>query len=424
MDHFAYRDGELYCEDVRAAELAERFGTPLYVYSRQTLLDHFARFQAAFARLDPLICFSVKSCQNVHLCRLLAQAGSGFDVVSGGELFRALRSGADATKIVYAGVGKSDREIDEALAAGISLFNVESPSELAVLSQRALARGVVARAALRVNPDVDAGTHAYTTTGKKETKFGVDHDVAVRVFAEARALPGISLVGIHLHIGSPVNDVEAYRESLKRGVALIDELRAAGHAIDTIDVGGGFGAYYAGGEAPPASAYADVIVPLLAGRGLRVILEPGRSIAGNAGILLMRVVHVKSSGSKRFVIADASMTELIRPALYGSYHFIWPTAAGSMTPPHRGPQQSLAGLHKYDIVGPVCETGDFLAKDRELPDVQRGDLLAAFTAGAYGMTMASNYNSRPRAAEVLVAQREASLIRRRETYEDLLRGEE
>ena len=423
MDRFEYRDGRLFCEDASAEALAERFGTPAYVYSRDTLLGHYDRFVEAFAELDPLICYSIKSCQNLHICRLLAERGSGFDVVSGGELFRALRAGGDPKRIVYAGVGKSDREIREALDADIGWFNVESESEADTLAEIAARRGVVARAALRVNPDVDPHTHEYTTTGRKETKFGVDHERARQTFARHRASPGLRLCGIHLHIGSPVNSVEPYQAALRRGVELTRQLRADGAQIDMIDVGGGFGAHYAGSEAPAAAEYARAITPLLRGQGLRVILEPGRSIAANAAVLLTRVVHVKRSGSKRFVVVDASMNELLRPALYGAYHFIWPAHAGQRVPAARGAEQPFDDLVPCDVVGPVCESGDFLAKGRALPPVERGDLLAIFTAGAYAMTMASQYNSRPRAPEILVQGDQARLIRRRETYDDLIAPE-
>lgn len=420
MDHFEFREGRLWCEGVSATELADRFGTPLYVYARSTIEQHYARLAEAFAALDPLICFSIKCCQNIHICRVLRQMGSGFDVVSGGELHRALLAGAAPSTIVFAGVGKSDAEIRGALQAGVGLLNIESESELEIVAALAREAGLRPRVALRVNPDVDPHTHVYTTTGKKETKFGVDIEHAAEVFARYGRNPHVNLCGIHMHIGSPVNDLSAYHNAVRRGVELIDQLRATGLPIDTFDIGGGFGAHYEGSEAPPALEYARVIVPLLQGRGLRVILEPGRSIAANAGLLLTRVVHVKQSGQRRFLIVDASMTDLIRPALYGAYHFIWPVEAGRHAPPHRAAQQSFDDLVAYDVVGPVCESGDFLAKNRCLPPLTRGDLIAVFTAGAYAMTMASQYNSRPRAAEVLVHHRDASLIRRRETVADLV----
>lgn len=424
MDRFAYQDGVLHCEDVSAAELAARFGTPLYVYSQDTLLGHYDRLRSGFAGLDPLICFSVKSCQNIHLLRLLAERGSGFDVVSGGELHRAMLAGAQPAQIVYAGVGKSDREIREAIAAQIGLFNVESESELRVLADIARDAGVRVEAALRVNPDVDAGTHDYTTTGRKQTKFGIDIERAADVFDAYRAIPDVWLRGIHLHIGSPVNRVEPYAAALRRGLKLLRELRGRGHTVDTLDMGGGFGAAYEGNEAPSLADYAAVIVPLLRDAGLRVILEPGRSIAANAGVLLTRVVHVKESGGRHFAIVDASMTELLRPALYQAYHFIWPVQAGTRVPRTRGIDQSFDELVTYDVVGPVCESGDFLARGRALPPVARGDLLAVYATGAYGITMASQYNSRGRPAEVLVAGNTARRIRRRETYDDLVQAEQ
>ena len=424
MDWFAYQGGELFCEELRLADVAARFGTPAYVYSQQTLARHFNGLRDAFAELEPLICFSVKACQNVHILRQLQEWGSGFDVVSGGELFRAQQAGADPASIVYAGVGKTDKEIREALAAGIGLLNVESESEAQELAKLAAETGVVANGALRINPDVDPHTHEYTTTGKKETKFGVDWDRAVRVFRQFADSDSLKLRGVHLHIGSPVNDVSAYVQAIERALALMDALRSEGIETDTIDIGGGYGAHYEGSEAPPPSAYADAIVPLLRGRGLRVILEPGRSIAANAGILLTQVLHVKESGRRRFVIVDAAVTDLIRPAIYQAYHFAWPVAAGAFVPQSRIAEQPIDGLLRCDVVGPVCESSDFLAKDRLLPPVKRGDLLAVFSAGAYAATMASNYNSRLRAPEVLVEGQAARLVRRRETYGDLVRVEE
>jgi diaminopimelate decarboxylase len=420
MDHFEYRHGRLWCERIPVAELAGRFGTPLYLYSRRTFLEHYDRIRGAFAALDPLLCYSVKCCPNVHICRMLAEHGSGFDVVSGGELYRALQAGADPARMVFAGVGKTDQELREALSAGVGLLNVESESEIQQLADVARQSERKPVVALRVNPDVDAQTHEYTTTGRKETKFGVDLERAFDVFQAFGRDPALRLTGIHLHIGSPVNRPQAYVEGITRGLTLLDAVRTEGIPVDTLDIGGGYGAFYAGNEAPAAADYAAAIVPLLASRRLRVILEPGRSIAANAGILLTRVLHVKQSGLKRFVIVDASMTELIRPTLYGSYHFIWPVEAGLLTPPTRAPQQPFDGLLRADVVGPVCESSDFLARDRSLPPVRTGDLLAIFSAGAYGMSMASQYNSRPRPPEVLVEDDTVRLIRRRETYADLL----
>ncbi len=411
----------MFCEGLPLRRIADECGTPLYVYSRATLLHHYGRVRDAFAELEPTICFSIKCCQNIHICRLLAGQGAGFDVVSGGELYRALAAGGDPARIVYAGVGKTDREVNEAIDAGIGWFNIESEPELENLQRLAAARGATVHAALRINPDVDPKTHAYTTTGKKETKFGVDLERARRVFDQYGRQPNVRLCGLHLHIGSPVNTTEPYVEAVNKALALIDELRRAGFTIDTLDLGGGFGADYVVNQAPEAVDYAGAIVPLLRGRGLRILLEPGRFVAGNAGILVGRVVFVKSSGAKSFVILDAAMTDLIRPALYGANHFIWPVRPGSgFVPPAREMDLHLPGTMAVDVVGPVCESGDFLAKARNLPPVARGDYVAVFTAGAYGMVMSSQYNSRPRAAEVLVEGDRYRVIRRRETYEDLI----
>ncbi len=424
MDHFHYQNGVLRCESVDLPSLAEKFGTPLYVYSQRTLLDHYDRFAQAFSPLNAVICFSVKSCQNLSILRLLNDRGAAFDVVSGGELRRVMEIGADPSRIVFAGVGKTDVEIRAALEAGIGWFNVESEAELHNLASIAVATGKPARAALRVNPDVDPKTHVYTTTGKRETKFGVDLERARRVFNEFRGRPALDLCGIHLHIGSPVNTIDPYVESIGKGLALIDELRRDGHSIRAINIGGGFGAHYAGGEAPPASAYAERIVPLLRGRALTVLLEPGRGIAANAGVLLARTLYTKASGDRQFLIVDAAITELIRPALYGSFHFAWPVKPKDGAVPHdRRADVHLPGSVLVDIVGPVCESGDFLAKDRWLPPVVRGDLICIFSAGAYGFVMSSQYNSRPRTAEVLVDGATVQLIRRRETYDDLVAAE-
>lgn len=424
MDDFIYRDGRLHCERVPVRQIAEKLATPSFIYSKATLLGHYDRFAAAFAPLAPTLCFSIKSCANVNLCRLLAERGSGFDVVSGGELFRALMAGADPQKIVYAGVGKTDPEINAAIDARIGYFNIESPAELENLIRIASARKATARAALRINPDVDPITHKHTTTGKKETKFGVDLEMARDVFDRLGRDPHVKLTGLHLHIGSPVNTVEPYVAALRRALELVDTLRNAGHTIDTFDLGGGFGAHYRGSEAPDAATYAAALVPLLANRKLHVILEPGRSIAANAGILLTRVLYTKQSGTRRFAIVDAGMNDLVRPALYDAHHFIWPAEPGpQFAPTPRGETDAIPGLVEIDVVGPVCETGDFLGRARKLPPLQRGDLVAVFTAGAYGMTMSSNYNSRPRAAEVLVDGDQFRTIRRRETYDDLVAAE-
>lgn len=424
MDHFAYRDGSLWCESVPVAAIAEQVGTPAYIYSAATFVEHYRAVERAFAALDPVICYSIKSCGNINICGMLRELGSGFDVVSGGELVRALEAGGDPSRIVFAGVGKSDDEIELAMDAEIGWFNIESEAELAHLIEIVAARGDTANAALRVNPDVDPKTHRYTTTGLKETKFGVDLERARRVFHEYGRQKHVRLCGVHLHIGSPVNTVEPYVAAIRKGLHLIDVLRADGFTIDTLDIGGGFGANYREEEAPPAVRYAEAIVPMLKDKGLRIILEPGRAIAANAGILLCKVLYVKQSGDRTFLIVDGGMNDLIRPALYEAYHFVWPAAPGvEFSPAKRGEGVSFAGTVPMDVVGPVCESGDFFAKDRMLPPMQRGDLLAVFSAGAYGFVMASHYNTRPNPPEILVNGDTFRVIRRRETYDDLLAAE-
>ena len=424
MDHFEYSNGQLYCEQVPSERLADEVGTPAYIYSTATMLRHYELFVSAFDPLQPLICYAVKSCQNLSICKLLAQRGAGFDVVSGGELYRVLMAGADPMKIVYAGVGKTDREIHEAIDADIGWFNVESEAEMENLIRLAGEREKRVQAALRVNPDVDPKTHRYTTTGTKETKFGVDLERARRCFESYGHDRWVSLCGIHLHLGSPVNSTEPYVNAVTKALALIDELTREGFELRMLDIGGGYGAHYESAEAPTPSEYAQAITPLLVDRRLQVVLEPGRSITANAGILLTRVLYTKQSGDKQFVIVDAGMNDLLRPALYGAYHFVWPASVGSQfVPPSRDSRTRLPGTVLADVVGPVCESGDFLAQDRYLPPVQRGDLMAVFSAGAYGFVMASQYNSRPRPPEILVDGDSYAVIRQRETYADLLRGE-
>jgi len=427
LDYFEYRDGQLHCEDVNVDELAASVGTPAYVYSRRTLEDHYRRIAEAFKPLDPLICYSIKSCGNIHLLRLLTELGSGMDVVSGGELHRARHAAADPRRIVFAGVGKTDAEIALGLEMGIGLFNVESEAEFENLARIAREMGAKTHAALRVNPDVDPKTHAKTTTGKKETKFGVDIDRARRFFERYAGDEHAQLDAVHLHIGSPVYDVEPYVDAVSKAVKLIEELREMGCEVRAIDIGGGYGANYETDQTPAYEAYAERIVPLLepfVSGGGRVILEPGRTIACNAGVLLTRVQYIKSGGRKKFVIVDAGFNHLLRPVLYDAFHFIWPTnVAPNHAPAERRREMPNEGLERCDVVGPVCETGDALATDRPLPPVARDDLLAVFAAGAYGMVMASNYNAFCRPCEVLVDGDEARIIRRRETYEDQLRPE-
>ncbi len=423
MDRFAYRGGRLHCEDVPVEAVAARVGTPCYVYSRGTLVDHYGRLAEAFSPLHPLICYSIKSCANLAVCRVLAECGAGMDLVSGGELHRARLAGVDPARCVYAGAGKTDAEIRLALRAGVGWLNVESEEEFETIEAIAASLGTSWRGALRVNPDVDPRTHRYTTTGKKETKFGVDLERA-RAFFETygRSRHG-RLTGIHLHLGSPVESPEPYVRSVRKLLDLIDELEERGFEITTLDLGGGFGADYETKQSPPAAVYAEHLVPLLEDRaedGLQIIIEPGRTITANAAVLLLSVLYVKTSGTKTFLICDGGMNALIRPSHYGSFHFIWPAAvAAPHVPPARRRQMELPGLSAVDVVGPLCETGDFLAEDRQLPPVHRGAVLAVFSAGAYGMTMASRYNSMPLPAEVMVDGADVVVIRRRETYDDL-----
>ncbi len=427
MDLFRYQKGRLFAEDVDVPRIAAEIGTPAYIYSKATFIDHLRKMQEAYAQLETTICFSIKACSNIHILRLMARQGSGFDIVSGGELYRALAAGADPAKVVYAGVGKTDEEIRQALQAGIGYFNIESEQELENLIrlvEQAARPAVAVKAALRVNPDVDYQTHAYMTTGKKDTKFGVDIERAVSVFEKYGRNPSVQLRAIHVHLGTGGKTIDPYVDAVKKILPLIDRLRRQGHTIEALDLGGGYGADYESQTVPSAEQYAQGIVPLLQSKGLRLILEPGKSICANAAILLTRVLYTKQGGSKRFVIVDAGMNDLIRPSLYGAFHFIWPAQTESrFIPTTRSQELRLEGSEVVDIVGPICEPVDFLAKDRSIPPVQRGDLMAVFTAGAYGFTMSSNYNSRPRAPEVLVDGSQFQVIRRRETYEDLVAHE-
>ena len=425
MDFFNYRNGELFCEDVPAERIAREVGTPAYVYSKATLLHHYRQVADAFAPVNATVCYSIKSCGNLHICRLLVEAGCGLDVTSGGELYRALQAGGDPKKIIFAGVGKSDEEIAEALNANIAAFNLESEEEIENVDRVAGRIGKKAVGAIRINPDVDPKTHAKTTTGKKETKFGVDLERAERVFEQFRSLKNLRIGGLHLHIGSPVYEIQPYVDAVTKATALIDRLTARGHKIEWLDLGGGFAVDYKHPhQALPVTEHARALLPLLKGKPYRIALEPGRYISGNAGILLTRVLYRKTGGSKQFVIIDAAMNDLIRPTLYESYHFIWPAKPDPKNVPTKRDSDLIpADSETVDVVGPICESGDYLAKDRPLPRTRRGDLLAVFTAGAYGFAMSSNYNNRPRAPEVLVDGGSYRVIRRRETYEDLVAAE-
>jgi len=421
MDYFSYKNGKLFAENVDVERIAAEVGTPVYIYSKATFKDHLQKIQKAYSDLAPMICYSVKACGNINILQILAQAGSGFDIVSGGELYRVLQAGGEPSKIVYAGVGKTDAEIIEALNADIAYFNIESEAELQNLIRLAKRTGKTTKAALRVNPDVDPKTHRYTTTGTKETKFGVCLERAQKVFADYGKNGAVKLCAIHIHLGSAGHTVEPYVEAIKKVLVLIEQLRSDGFTIEALDIGGGYGADYITGTAPTAADYASAVVPLLKGNNLKLILEPGASIAANSGVLVTQVLYLKTGGEKKFVIVDAAMNDLIRPPLYGAFHFIWPVKTSEeFIPCQRDRDLQLDGTEIVDVVGPICESADFFAKDRRLPPVERGDLLSIFTAGAYGFSMSSNYNARGRAAEVLVDGEKFALIRKRETYEDLI----
>jgi diaminopimelate decarboxylase len=402
--------------------------TPAYVYSIATFRDHYRRFHEAFASLQPIICYSIKTCGNINLLRELVALGSGMDVVSGGELFRAQIAGADMSKVVYAGVGKTDMEISDALRAKIGWFNIESEAEFENISAIANQIRQNGRAALRINPDVaDSRTHPKTKTGNKGSKFGVDIERAKRFFETYGRNKNLSLSAVHLHLGSPIYSPEPYVDAIKKTLILIEELKQKGFNITMLDVGGGFPADYETGSSPSYKDFAAMIVPLLqpfANAGGQIIFEPGRTISANSGVLITRVLYVKNGGDKKFVVVDTGMHHLIRPTLYESFHFIWPTQVSpEFIPSERKINMNLSGLEYCDVVGPICESSDYLAKGRHLPPVRRGDILCIFSAGAYGMVMASQYNAIPRPPEVLVDGNKYEIIRLRETYKDLIAHE-
>lgn len=411
MNELHCTNEELHLEDVPLSLIAEREGTPTYVYSLAAIRDRARRFQTSLAGSPHLVCFSVKANSNTRILQHLAEEGLGFDIVSGGELFRVLRAGGDPGKVVFSGVGKTRREMEEALKARILLFNVESLAELVQLHEVASAIGTQAPVALRINPDVDPQTHPYIATGLRKSKFGVPMEQALEAYNVARQLSGLRVIGIDCHIGSQLTDLAPIKEAVSRAVDLAQQLQRRGFDIRFLDVGGGLGVRYRDENPPSIEEYVAAVCSAAAGFKGTLIFEPGRSIVAEAGLLLSRVLFLKSSAEKSFVVVDAAMSDLIRPALYGSYQEIVPVRV-------RSGSQRVA-----DVVGPVCESGDFLARDRALPPLESGDLIAVLGAGAYGFVMASQYNSRPRPAEVLVDGGRYSVIRRRETYEDLIRGE-
>jgi diaminopimelate decarboxylase len=412
MTPFVYRDGSLYCDTVPLADVARKAGTPCYVYSGAAIVDNFRAYDEAFGPTPHTVCYAVKANSNLSLLRMLADEGAGFDIVSGGELFRVRRAGGNPSRIVFSGVGKTAEEVNAALEAGIHSFNCESEPELALIDALAHRRGVQARVALRVNPDVEADTHVYISTGRLAHKFGVDIDEAEAMYERAMRLENLLLEGVSCHIGSQILNTAPVFEAVDRVLGLVERLRAMGLPIRNVDLGGGLGVAYKPEDLAPSKAeFVRTLCAKVQGRGLHVTIEPGRSIVGAAGVMLTRVLYRKTSGDKEFVIVDAAMNDLIRPALYGAHHEIIPVRQGA--------ERTIVA----DVVGPVCETGDFLARGRQMPEVLPGDLMAVCTTGAYGFTQASNYNSRPRPAEVMVENSTWRIIRERETYDDLVQGE-
>lgn len=411
MHHFHYQNGELSCEEVPLARIAREVGTPVYVYSYATLERHWRVFEESFAGLPHLICFAMKANSNLAILRAITKMRGGFDIVSGGELFRALTAGAPADRIVYSGVGKTEEEMRYALKAGILQFNVESEEELHLLNRVAKETGKKAPVSIRVNPDINPRTHPYISTGLKKSKFGVPLKESLSLYETARRLPFLRIQGVGCHIGSQITKLSPFTDALGRVAKLVEALRKRGFSIETLDLGGGLGITYKDEVPPHPHQYGEALQKGLASLGCRVLLEPGRVIVGNAGILLTRVLYRKRQGAKRFVIVDGGMNDLIRPALYGSFHQIWPVKKGSRR------------RERVDVVGPICESGDFFAENRPLSVVGSADLLAVMSAGAYGFVMGSHYNSRPRTAEVMVRGDRFFVVRNREEYKDLLRGE-
>ncbi len=412
MHDFHYKGKELYCEDVAVKDVAEEVGTPFYLYSHKTLVDHYTKIAKAFKSVKPLICFSMKANSNLAVIKSLVKAGAGLDIVSGGELFRALKTGIDPKKIVYAGVGKTREEIHDAIKAGILLFNVESTGEIVAINEIAGKLKKKVNVSLRVNPDVEVSTHSYITTGKKESKFGIELDTAEAVFLDKARYHHIDLCGIHVHIGSQITMGDPFVKAFRKVLIFMAKLEKNGAKIKFLNLGGGLGIIYSDEKPQTADEFASRILPLLQGRKFQVIFEPGRFICGNAGIFVSRVIYTKKTQTKNFIVVDGAMNDLIRPSLYGAYHEVLAVMKN----------ESLKRI-KADVVGPVCETGDFLAKDRNVPDFGTGDLIAFMSAGAYGFTMSSNYNSRPRVPEVMVSGSKFELVRKRESFADLIKGE-
>lgn len=411
MHEFNFKNKELYCENIKVSDIAKKVPTPFYLYSYKTFVDHYKKIRSAFRDLDPLVCFSVKSNSNIAVLRALVNKGAGLDIVSGGELHRALLAGCNPKKIVYAGVGKRPDEIEYAVKTGILFFNVESEEELDQIQRTANYLGKKVNAAIRVNPDVVPKTHRHIITGKGETKFGLDFETVHKIFNSQWRYPNVNIKGLHLHIGSQILDAKPFVEAINKALLFIAEFKIS---VTHLNIGGGLGIMYSIENPQTAKAFAQKIIPMIKKSGLKLILEPGRFISGNSGVLVTKVVYTKRTPRKKFVIVDSGMSDLIRPSLYEAYHKIVPVMLRD---------DSSNTAEKVDVVGPICESGDFLGKDRLLPLVMKGDLLAVMGAGAYGFTMSSNYNSRPRASEVMVIGKKFHVLRKAETYEDLVRGE-
>ncbi|MFA5256265.1 MAG: diaminopimelate decarboxylase, partial [Candidatus Omnitrophota bacterium] len=411
MHEFIFKDNELYCEDVKISEIAKKVPTPFYLYSYATLLDHYRKIRSAFSAISPLICFSVKSNSNIAILRALVKAGAGLDIVSGGELYRARLAGVDPRKVVYAGVGKKPDEIEDAINAGILFFNVESEEELDVIQKIAASLKKRVNAAIRINPDVVPKTHSHVATGKGDTKFGLDFETVHKIFNSQWRYPNLNIRGVHIHIGSQIVDGDPFEEAINKVLSFLKKYRIE---VDYFNIGGGLGIVYSMENPQTAKNFAKRILPMLKRSRIKIILEPGRFISGNSGILVTKVLYTKITPRNTFVIVDGGMSDLIRPSLYTAYHKIVPVKVR---------QDSSRTCEKVDVVGPICESGDFLGKDRFLPMMCKGDLLAVMGAGAYGFTMSSNYNSRPRAAEAMVMKGKIHIIRRQENYADLIRGE-
>ncbi len=416
MHHFIYKDNELYCESVAIADIAREVGTPFYLYSSATLAHHFNTFDKSFGDLPHLTCFAVKSCSNLAILRLFATLGGGADIVSGGELYRSMKAGIDPRRIIYSGVGKSEEELRYGLVSGILMFNVESEQELEKLQQVAQEQELVAPVSFRINPDVDPNTHAYISTGMAENKFGIPIEQAENVYLRAKEMPNIRIQGVSCHIGSQLTEIAPFTEALHKIKLFVSRLESHGISIDYLDLGGGLGVRYQDEKPPHPQEYARALKDEMEGLECTLILEPGRVIVGNAGILISRVLYTKQTKAKSFIIVDAAMNDLARPSLYDAHHDILPVT-------RKSGQTAEENMITADVVGPICESGDFLARDRLVPPFGQGDLMAVMSSGAYGFTMSSNYNSRPRAAEVLVKDDQFYVIRERESYETLIRDE-